>query len=98
MKSCMNASLSKRSIPGCCSASRALPGTRAVLLAVSAAGCVQMTSWPFIASPDVSRARRVRRADDAVADHRVGLNDAAELREAGVHRDHAGRDLDGAGV
>src|ERR1041385_7277627 len=48
--------------------------------------------------PDVSRARRVRRADDAVADNGLGLHDAAELGHPGVDGDDAGGDGERTGA
>src|SRR5205823_6657770 len=45
-----------------------------------------------------ARTGGIRRADDAVANHRVRLHDAAELGHARVDREHAGRNLCRTGV
>ena len=73
----MNSSLAKRRICGCDSTACGDVWPRASVQ--KGCGAVQASRWLLMStSPDVPRAGRVRRADDAVADHRVGLHDAAE--------------------
>ena len=83
----MNSSLAKRKICGWDSTACVTVSPRAS--AQNGCGAVQAIGWLFIASPDVSRAWRVGRADDAVAEHGVGLHHARELGHAGIDLHHA---------